>query len=106
MKSKKRKRLQETGWKLGSAGDFLGLSGEERALVQIKLALAMSLRERRLDQALTQTQLAEKIQSSQSRVAKMEAGDASVSIDLLIKTLLALGCSPHEVGRIIARRAA
>jgi DNA-binding XRE family transcriptional regulator len=101
MKKTKKKRLESAGWKIGSASDFLGLTPEEEAFISLKLALARNLKELRQRKKLTQTQLAKMMKSSQSRVAKMEAGDPSVSIDLLIRSLLMLGTSPKELGRII-----
>jgi DNA-binding XRE family transcriptional regulator len=101
----KKDRLVRAGWRSGDAADLLGLTPEEVAFVELKLALADSLRELRTSRALTQTQLAARLGSSQSRVAKMEAGDASVSLDLLVRSLLALGTSPAELGRIIAAAA-
>jgi DNA-binding XRE family transcriptional regulator len=106
MKQAKRKRLEAAGWRIGSAADFLGLSKEEAAFVEMKLALAESLRRRRQARRLTQTQLAKRIGSSQSRVAKMEAADPSVSIDLLMRSLLAMGASRAELAKIIAKRKA
>ena len=84
MERNKRKKLEAKGWKLGTVAEFLGLTPEEAALVEIKLALSRSLRARRQEQ-MTQVQLAQKLQSSQPRVAKAEGGDASVSIELLIQ---------------------
>ena len=104
MKKAKKERLERAGWRVGSAADFLGLSKEEEAFVEMKLALAESLRKRRVARRLTQTQFARKIGSSQSRVAKMEAADASVSIDLLVRSLLATGASRAEIAKVIARR--
>lgn len=101
MKKTKKKRLESAGWKIGSAGDFLGLSPEEEAFVALKLALALSLKNRRQRKRLTQVELAKLLKSSQSRVAKMEAGDPAVSIDLLVKSLLVLGASPKELAQII-----
>jgi DNA-binding XRE family transcriptional regulator len=99
MNKTKQKRLEKQGWKLGSADEFLDLDPQESAYVELKLALSRSLQERRLRRKLTQEQLARLIKSSQSRVAKMEAGDPTVSIDLLVRSLLALGTS----GRALAR---
>ena len=101
MKSSKKKRLESAGWKIGSVKDFLGLTPEEEAFIVVKLTLAHNLKKLRQQKNLTQTQLAKMMKSSQSRVAKMEAGDPSVSIDLLVRSLLMLGASPKEVGRII-----
>jgi hypothetical protein len=41
---------------------------------------------------------------TQSRVAKMEAADPSVSIDLLVKALLELGATRAQVAKALARR--
>lgn len=101
MKQSKRTRLQRAGWKVGDVQEFLGLSDEESAFIEIKLALARNLKKRRQSQGLTQIELAARLGSSQSRVAKMEAADANVSIDLLVRSLLALGMSRKELARII-----
>jgi DNA-binding XRE family transcriptional regulator len=95
----KRKRLAKKGWKVGTAAEFLDLSAEEVAYIEMKLALSNELRERRRRKRLTQAQLARLIKSSQSRVAKMEAGDPDVSLDLLIKSLLALGASKKDLAK-------
>lgn len=102
MKETKRKRLEEAGWKLCSAEEFLDLSEEEAAFVEMKLALSQTLRDRRTSQGLTQTELAKRLGSSQSRVAKMEACDPSVSVDLLVRALLATGASRKEIAAAIA----
>ena len=99
MKQSKRAKLESKGWKIGSAEEFLDLSAEETAYVEMKLALSEKLKQRRQRKRMTQAELAQLVHSSQSRVAKMEAGDPSVSIDLLVKSLLALGVSKKELGR-------
>ncbi len=102
MREEKRRALERKGWKVGSVQDFLRLSAEEAAYVELRLRLASGLRERRQRRRLTQVELARMIKSSQSRVAKMEAGDPSVSIDLLIRSLLSLGVSDQQLARLIA----
>lgn len=102
MLKSKRESLRAKGWRLGSAQEFLGLSREESAIVEVRLRLANSLRRRRQQRKLSQTALARLLRSSQSRVAKMEGGDPSVSLDLLIRSLLVLGASNRDVGRTIA----
>jgi ribosome-binding protein aMBF1 (putative translation factor) len=104
MKESTRKRLGRKGWKVGSVKDFLGLSAEEEAYIELRLKLADGLRARRSARKVTQTELAEVMKSSQSRVAKMESGDPTVSLDLLVKSLLALGTSNRELAQIIAKR--
>lgn len=103
MNESKRKRLAEKGWKVGSAEEFLQLSADEAAYVELKLRLSDSLRIQRQQMNLTQVQLARLVKSSQSRIAKMESGDASVSLDLLIRSLLALGASNQDIASIINR---
>ena len=102
MNKNKQTKLEAKVWRIGSATDFLNLSSQEIALIEMKLSLSRSLKERRTKQRLSQEGLAKLIKSSQSRVAKMEAGDSSVSIDLLIKSLLALGASQNDVAKSIA----
>jgi len=102
MRKAKKTRLESNGWAVGSADDFLDLSPEESAYIDMKIELADNLRKRRIRRKLTQIQLAKLVKSSQSRVAKMEAGDPTVSIDLLVRSLLALGASKRDLARIIA----
>jgi DNA-binding XRE family transcriptional regulator len=102
MDKRRKEKLAKKGWKVGSVAEFLDLSAEESAYIEMKLALSEKLREWRQRKKLTQAELAKAIESSQSRVAKMEAGDPTVSIDLLVKSLLALGVSKKELGRAIS----
>ena len=101
MKATKRKKLERAGWAVGSASDFLGLSEAEVVIVGMKLALASKLRTLRQQQKLTQEEVAKRIGSSQSRVAKMEVAERSVSIELLVRSLISLGASPGQIGKII-----
>ncbi|KJS07217.1 MAG: transcriptional regulator [Gammaproteobacteria bacterium BRH_c0] len=101
MKETKRKKLEAAGWKTGSADEFLGLTPDESAYIEMKLALSHSLRQYRLKNKLSQIELAKMVHSSQSRIAKMEAGDPGVSIDLIMKSLLALGASRKDVAKAI-----
>jgi DNA-binding XRE family transcriptional regulator len=97
----KRESLEAKGWKIDTATEFLELTSEEAALVEIKLALSLNLKVRRQN-LMTQTDLANKIHSSQPRIANAENGDASVSIELLIRAMLATGATPQDIGQIIA----
>ena len=106
MRKQKQKRLGAKGWKVGTVKQFLGLSNEESAYIELKIKLAAGLRQRRQQKGLSQLDLAAKLQSSQSRVAKMEAGDPSVSLDLLIRSLISLGATERELSRIITTRRA
>ena len=101
MDAKKKAKLEATGWKIGSAEEFLGLSKAESEYIKIKVALAKGLREKREKQGLTQVRLAKRANTSQSRLAKMEAGEGHVSLDLMIKALLTAGADGREVAAII-----
>ena len=103
MKSSKKSKLEAAGWKVGSASEFLDLSTEEASIVRLKIKLARAVRERRAQLAWTQQDLANKIESSQSRVAKIEAADASVSSDLAIRALYALGINDAGLARIVGK---
>jgi ribosome-binding protein aMBF1 (putative translation factor) len=105
MRDEKRKRLEAKGWRIGNAKEFLGLSPEEDAYIEVKLKLAEAIRQRRRRRQLTQVDLAKMLHSSQSRVAKMEAGHPSVSLDLLVRSLFTLGATERELAAIIVRRA-
>jgi len=104
MNPDKRRRLEARGVKFMTVKEFLGLTDEEAAYVELRLKLADGLRARRTARGISQTALAKTIESSQSRVAKMESGDPSVSLDLLVRSLLALGTSNRELARIITAR--
>lgn len=99
MKREKKKRLEAAGWKVGAVSEFLGLTPEEAALIELKLDLAKAVRAERTRHQLTQEELGAILGSSQSRVAKMEAGDPSVSLDLLIRSLLHLGVTRQDLAR-------
>lgn len=101
MKADNKRKLEAAGWRFGDAGDFLELTPEETEFVEIKLALSRRLRRLREERHWTQAEFARRVGSSQSRVAKMEAGDPTVSIDLLVRSLLAAGADRRELGRIV-----
>jgi DNA-binding XRE family transcriptional regulator len=105
----KRKRLEAKGWRVGTTAEFVGLTPEESAYVELKVALGSKLRELRSRKRLSQVELAKLMGSSQSRVAKIEAAESSVSLDLLVRSLIALGATRKDLARAISsptRRAA
>ena len=104
MDSRKRKRLEATGWKVGSVKEFLGLSEEEATLVELKLSLVDALREARTKRGLSKTDVAKRMKFSQSRVAKLEAGDPSVSLDLMVRALVATGATAKEIKKAFTSR--
>jgi predicted XRE-type DNA-binding protein len=101
MDKEKKARLEAQGWKVGSAEEFLGLTPDEAAYVDLRLKLSGAVRELRKKRRVTQIELAELLHSSQSRVAKVEAADESVSLDLLIRSLLALGATDQDLAKVI-----
>lgn len=101
MKAEKKQRLERKGWRVGSAEEFLGLTSEEAAMVELRLKLADAVQLLRKERHLTQAQLAELLGSSQSRVAKVEAAADSVSLDLLVRSFLALGATTRDLAKVI-----
>ena len=102
MDKKKKKSLVRKGYKVGSVDEFLGLSEEETAYIELKLALSQAFAKRRKENKITQMQLAKKLGSSQSRIAKIEKGDPTVSLDLLVKSLLSMGASKEYIAKALS----
>ncbi|MEZ5553413.1 MAG: helix-turn-helix transcriptional regulator [Pseudomonadales bacterium] len=101
MKHVKKKALEKAGWKIGSVGEFLELSDEEAAYLEMRLLLVHKLRSLRERKKISQVELAKMIGSSQSRIAKIEAGDMSVSTDLILKAILALGATRTQIAKTL-----
>ena len=106
MKKEKIRNLEKKGWKVGTVSDFLNLNREEEEYIELKLALSNYFQKLRKKKHLTQVQVAEKIKSSQSRVAKIERAESSVSLDLIVRSLIALGSSKKEIGKVMLARTA
>jgi DNA-binding XRE family transcriptional regulator len=106
MKKEKMKKHEKKGWRVGTVSEFLGLSREEEEYIEMKLALSRYFQELRRKKNLTQVQVAEKIKSSQSRVAKIERAESSVSLDLIVRSIIALGSSKKEIGKVILEKTA
>ncbi len=102
MKLERKQRLEAAGFKVGSADEFLALTPEESAMVSLRLSLAKEVRRRRLRLQYSQAELARRIGSSQSRVAKLEGAESGVSMDLLFKALFATGAKRRDLGKIVA----
>jgi predicted transcriptional regulator len=102
----KRKKLESAGFKVGTVQEFLGLSDEEAAMVDLKARLIQLLKRSRKSRLITQDELAKLMKSSQSRVAKMEALAFDVSLDLICKALFSMGISRKEIARSIASKQA
>lgn len=101
MRKSKRAVLEAHGWAVGTVDEFLGLSPEESVLVELKLRLSDALRARRTELGLSQDAVAKRLRSSQSRIAKMESGDSSVSFDLLVRALIGLGATTKDLAKAI-----
>jgi DNA-binding XRE family transcriptional regulator len=102
MKPTQQKNLERAGWTVGSTSDFLDLTPAEEVVISMKLTLASKLKTLRQERQLTQEQLAKQIGSSQSRIAKMETADKSVSLELFVRSLTALGASRAQIGKAIS----
>jgi len=94
--------LERAGFQTVSVQEFLNLSPEENAWIELRLSLSRELRTRRERAHLTQTALAERLGSSQSRIAKAESGHQGISLDLMVRALLATGATQADIARAIA----
>ncbi|MCC6859413.1 MAG: helix-turn-helix transcriptional regulator [Bryobacterales bacterium] len=103
MNTTRRARLERNGWAVGDAAQFLNLDPQEAQFVEVKLALAAGVRQLREQRGMTQAALAQQLGSSQSRIAKMEAADQSVTVDLMMRSLLAIGATPGQIAKLIKR---
>ena len=103
MRANKKARLERAGWVVGGSAQFLKLSAQEERFVDLKLALAVGVRQLRERRGLTQAVLAKRLGSSQSRVAKMEAADRSVSLDVMMRSLLTIGATTGEIAKLIKK---
>ena len=102
MNAATRRRLEAAGWRVGTVAEFLGLTREEEALIDMRIALTDALKRMRRKKQLSQKELADRLQSSPSRIAKLETDHPGVTLDLLIQALLAAGASRAQVARAIA----
>ena len=91
----------KNGWVEGSFKDFLELSDADVEYIELRRALSKLLREVRRKLRLTQVQVAARLRTSQSRLAKMEKGDPTVSSDLLLRSLFQLGLTRKELAQAI-----
>lgn len=96
-----KENLEAKGWKVTSAAEFLGLTPDEESLIELRLALSNAVKKHRLEAKLTQAEAAQLLHSSQSRIAKIEAGDAGVSLDLLIRSLFGLGVTAADLPKLL-----
>jgi DNA-binding XRE family transcriptional regulator len=102
MKKTKSAKLERVGYRLTNAQEFLGLSVQEMAVIDLKISLIQKLKEVRRTSGITQKELAKIIKSSQSRVAMLENGASDVSLELICKALFALGVTSKEIGKAIS----
>src|SRR5207253_9767812 len=91
MDSVKRKALEAAGWRFGDAADFLEMTDEERQLLDARVEAALAVRRQRQALKLSQKQLAERIKTSQPRIAKIERAAPDVSLDQILRAFAAAG---------------
>jgi transcriptional regulator with XRE-family HTH domain len=104
MNHRKKRALQAAGWKFGDAGDFLGMSDEERALLDARVQAATAIRSQRRLTGMTQVELASKLKTSQPRIAKIERAAADVSLDQMLRALAAAGGTIAVKQQVTARQ--
>lgn len=91
MNAEKRQALEAAGWRFGDAADFLGMSDDERQLLDARVEMALAVRRQRHVRKLSQKQLASRLKTSQPRVVKIERAAADVSLDQILRAFAAAG---------------
>ena len=100
MDAKKKRRLEAAGWRVGSVQDFLGLSDAELEIIDMHVRLIDEIKRRLRARGVSQAALAKELGTSPARLSNMLAGK-EVSADALVRTLLVLGATPKDVGRVV-----
>lgn len=105
MKAEKRARLEKLGYRIyEDAADWLGLTDEEKRLLDLRMSVTQAVRDLRTSLGLTQAQLAEKLGSTQPRIANLELGQRGFSMDFAVKALLAMGGEVTITAKVPKRR--
>ncbi len=103
MTPEKRKRLEAAGFVQGDAKDMLAFTPDEAKLVELRVDIAKAFRAIRKQAGMTQAELAQRIGSSQSRIAAAEHG-IDAGMDLLVRCLYAVGGTLKPVVPPAAKR--
>ncbi len=100
LSTKKSARIEAMDGRVTTVEEWLGLSPEEVAVIDMKIRLGEELKTRRRKKKLSQERVARILKTSQGRVSKLEKGQAT--LDQLARSVLTLGGSTKEVGRAIS----
>ena len=107
MDAAKRKKLELAGYRVyDDAADWLGLTDDEKKLLDVRMSVTQAIRDLRESLGLTQAQLAERLGSTQPRIANLELGQRGFSMDFAVKALLAMGGEVTIKAKLPKRRKA
>ena len=101
LNAKKKARIEAMGGRVTTVEEWLDLTPEEVALIDMKIRLGNELRALRRERRLSQEEAAKLLKTSQGRISKMERGQAS--LDQLTRSLLSMGESRKDLARVIAQ---
>ena len=105
MDAAKRKKLELAGYRVyDDAADWLGLTDDEKKLLDVRMSVTQAIRDLRESLGLTQAQLAERLGSTQPRIANLELGQRGFSMDFAVKALLAMGGEVTITTKLPGRR--
>src|ERR1700730_7479285 len=91
VKAEEKDPVEGPGVWVGGAEDFLGLTKSERVIVDFRLDLSRRIKEARERRGWSQASLARAMGTSQPRLSRIEAGYPDVTIDLMLRALVAAG---------------
>lgn len=100
MDAERKKKLEAAGWKFGDYADFLGMTPEEKAIVEIRLAATREMERLRAENPISQEELARRMGTKQPNVSKLFKNPGNATLDTLFRALLALGSTPKKIAAL------
>lgn len=100
MDAERKKKLEAAGWKFGDYADFLGMTPEEKAVVEIRLAATREMERLRAENPISQEELARRMGTKQPNVSKLFKNPGKATLDTLFRALLALGSTPKKIASL------
>lgn len=93
MDAAKKAALEAAGVRFTTVAEFLGLTEDERQLVEFRVWVARQIRANREARGLSQKEAGKAMKTTQPRFAKIEAGASDVSLDQMLRGYFVTGGS-------------
>ena len=100
MDAERKKKREAADWKFGDYADFLDMTPEEKAVVEIRLAATREMERLRAENPISQEELARRMGTKQPNVSKLFKNPGKATLDTLFRALLALGSTPKKIAAL------